>query len=465
MTHYKEGKGRAGRIDLEALEAMVQAGEIDTVLAVFPDMFGRFMGKRITGRFFLDEIASHGMHACDYLLACDMEMDPVPGYAFTSWKTGYGDFHAVPDLATLRVLPWLEKTALVVCDLANEETGAPVPVAPRQILRRQIERARSLGFLPLGASELEFYLFRETYESAKEKRYHGLATYGWYIEDYHILQGTKEEWLIRAIRNGMDGAGVPVEFSKGEWGPGQHEINLRYCDFLEMADRHALYKHGAKEIAALQGVAVSFMAKWNEKLAGSGCHMHASLWDLEGKRSLFADPKAPGGASEIFRWWLGGLLAHSRELALFFAPYVNSYKRFQIGSFAPTKIVWSRDNRTAGLRIVGHGDGLRTENRMPGADANPYLAYAATLAAGLAGIENRIDPGPAFEGDAYTTPGLPTVPMTLSEAILEFERSELARSAFGEDVVGHYLHAARTEVRKFGEVVTCWELERNFERA
>lgn len=453
-----------GIIDSHTLEDLIHKKEIDTVVTAFPDMFGRFMGKRITGHFFLEEIAKGGMHACNYLLACDMEMDPVPGYAFTSWETGYGDFHAIPDLTTLRVLPWLEKTAFVFADLYREDDSAPVAVAPRQILRRQMERAKAAGFLPMGGSELEFYTFRETYETARQKHYHDLETYGSYVEDYHIFQGTKEEWLVGAIRSGMDGAGVPVEFSKGEWGPGQHEINLRYADFLEMADRHTLYKHGAKEIAASKEVAITFMAKWNEKLAGSSCHLHSSLWDLEGKTNRFYEPKAPHGMSELFRSWLAGLMAHTLEFAIFYAPFINSYKRYQAGSFAPTRIVWSPDNRTAAYRIVGHGTSVHVENRIPGADVNPYLAFAATLASGLDGIEQGLTLPEVFEGNAYITPGLATLPLSLSQAIPEFEKSELARRAFGHDVVEHYLHAARTEVRKFNEAVTCWERERHFEQ-
>ncbi len=452
-----------GTIDLAVLEGIVERGEIDTVVTAFPDLYGRLMGKRNTARFFLDEIAAEGMHACDYLLACDMEMDPVPGYALTSWEAGYGDFRAVPDLATLRVLPWLEKTAFVFADVYDDD-HAPVEVAPRQILRRQMERARRLGFVPMGGSELEFYSFRDTYETARRKHYHDLETYGWYIEDYHILQGTKQEWLIREIRNAMSEAGVPVEFSKGEWGPGQHEINLRYADFLETADRHTLYKHGAKEIAALRDVAVTFMAKWDAKLAGSSCHLHSSLWDAERTTNRFADAAAPARMSTLFRHWLAGLMAHTRELALFYAPYVNSYKRYLAGSFAPTRIVWSPDNRTAAYRVVGSGQGLRVENRIPGADVNPYLAFAATLVSGLEGIELELEPPAAFQGNAYVAADLPTVPPTLDEAIAELERSELARRAFGDEVVTHYLHAARTELRKFHEAVTCWERERYFER-
>ena len=452
------------KIDLSILEDLVNQGEVDTVVTVFPDIFGRFLGKRITGHFFLEEVAAAGMHACDYLLACDVEMDPVPGYGFASWSTGYGDVHAVPDLSTLRVLPWLGKSAFVLCDLFRGEEDTPVEISPRRMLRTQMERAGTMGLLPMGASELEFYTFRETYESAKQKHYHDLQPYGWYIEDYHILQGAKEEWLIRAIRNAMDGAGVPVEFSKGEWGPGQHEINLRYADFLEMADRHSLYKHGVKEIAAQNDVSITFMAKWHEEFAGSSCHLHSSLWDLEGKTSKFHDPDAPRQMSEIFQGWLAGQLKYARELTLLSAPFINSYKRYQPGSFAPTRIAWAFDNRTVGFRVLGQGSSLRVENRIPGADVNPYVAFAATLAAGLAGIEEELPLPEEFSGDAYATEGLADVPASIEEAIEAFEASELAPRVFGEGVFEHYLHAGRTEVRKFRESVTCWERNRHFER-
>ncbi len=453
-----------GMIDLETLTNLVGSGAVDTVVTVFTDPLGRFMGKRITGHFFLSDIAAGGMHTCDYLMACDVEMDPVPGYEFASWNTGYGDIHAVPDLSTLRLLPWLEKTAFVICDLRRGESDAPVTIAPRQILERQVARARDQGWVAMGASELEFYVFRDSYEGAKEKHFHDLQPYGWYIEDYHILQGTKEEWLIRKIRNAMDAAGVPVEFSKGEWGPGQHEINLRYTDFMEMADRHSLYKNGVKEIAALDGVAITFMAKWDERFAGSSCHIHGSLWDETREHSAFYDPSAADGRSAIFGHWLAGQLTYARELTLMYAPFINSYKRYEAGSFAPTQIAWGLDNRTAGFRVLGKGNGLRVENRVPGADANPYLAFAATLAAGLAGIEEKLEPPPPFSGDAYVAEDLDRVPGTLSEAIVAFENSAFARRVFGEEVVEHYLHAARTEVQKFNQVVTCWERERHFER-
>ena len=450
-------------LNLETLERLIKAGEIDTVVTAFPDLFGRLVGKRITGHYFWSEVLKGGMHACDYLFACDVDMDPVQGYEFTSWQTGYGDIHAVPDLATLRRLPWLEKTAFVLCDVYRGEHES-VEVAPRTILKRQIERARAKGLLAMGGSELEFYAFKDSFESARDKNFHDLQPYGWYIEDYHLLQGSKEEWFVRAIRNGMDGAGVPVEFSKGEWGPGQHEINLHYAEFGEMADRHVLYKHGVKEIAALNHMAITFMAKWSEKHAGSSYHLHSSLWDLDGKKSQFDDPKGPQGMSRIFRHWLAGQMAHAAELSLFYAPFVNSYKRYQAGSFAPTRVAWSLDNRTVGFRVVGHGPSLRVENRIPGADANPYLAYAATLASGPDGIDKALEPPEMFRGDAYHTTSLPTVPSSLGEAIEALEGSTFARQAFGDQVIEHYLHAARTELKKFYSVVTCWERERHLER-
>ena len=456
-----------GMLTREQLVDEIERGDIETVLAAFPDLYGRLMGKRITGHFFRDRIAEGGMDVCAYLLTVDMEMDPVPGYAFASWEEGYGDVHVVPDFATLRRAAWLPKTALVLCDLYTEREHEPVAVAPRQMLQRQLARACAAGFSVTGGLELELYCFHETYESARKKAYHDLQTMGAYIEDYHIFQGTKEEALIGAIRNALDGSGVPVEFSKGEWGPGQQEINLVYSDALVQADRAVIYKHAAKEIAYAQNKAVTFMAKWDERLAGSSMHIHLSLWDQDGQRPCFPGDQQIGPlmAGDTFRWFLGGWMAHARELIAFYAPSVNSYKRYQEGSFAPTGIAWSYDNRTAGFRIVGHGPSLRIECRIPGADANPYLAYAATIAAGLDGIRNKIEPPPIFQGNVYQAADLPQVPRTLRAAIGELERSELAREAFGADVVAHYLHFLRTEQRKFDEAVTCWERARFFERA
>jgi glutamine synthetase len=456
-----------GLLTREELGEAVARGEIETVLAVFPDMYGRLLGKRITGHFFMDHIANEGMHACNYLLACDMEMDPVPGYTFASWERGYGDFHAIPDFTTLRRAAWLPKTALVLCDLVSESDGMPIEVSPRRMLQRQVARARALGFTVMGGAEIELYVFNESYDSAQRKHYHNLETAGSYIEDYHIFQGTKEDNLIGTIRQALDASGVPVEFSKGEWGPGQQEINLAYSEVLTQADRSVIYKHAAKEIAYAQNKAITFMAKWDEKLAGSSMHTHLSLWNEDGTQNLFAGDQALGPimSSDTFRWFLGGWIKHARALTVCFAPYVSSYKRFQEGSFAPTGIAWSYDNRTAGFRIVGHGPSLRIECRIPGADANPYIVFAAAIAAGLDGIQHHIEPPPIFVGDIYRASELPRVPMTLREAIAEFEHSELAREAFGENVVDHYLHFLRTEQRKFDEVVTCWERARFFERA
>jgi len=455
-----------GMLTVETLKQLVETEEIETVLTVFPDLYGRLIGKRITGDYFIHDVLSAGVHACDYLLACDMEMDPVPGYQFTSWASGYGDFRLIPDLTTLRLASWLEKTAIVLCDILNEEEDIPVSVAPRNILRKQVEAAQALGYTAMGASELELYVFSDSYEEARRKNYHDLQPIGHYIEDYHIFQGTKEEFVIGAIRKHLDRSGIPVEFSKGEWGPGQQEINLRYTNFLEMCDRHVLYKHLAKEIAWQNNVAVTFMAKWDERYAGSSMHIHASLWDSVGK-ALFPgeEPFGVVHSSPQFRWFLGGWMAHIREIFAFYAPYPSSYKRYVAGSFAPTSIAWSYDNRTAGFRVLGHGDALRLECRAPGADANPYLAFAVTLAAGLDGIRNQIEPPSMFEGDVYAAQGLPQAPSSLNESIAELEKSTWIREVLGEEVVDHFLHFFRTEQRKFDEVVTSWERSRYFERA
>jgi glutamine synthetase len=406
------------------------------------------------------------MHACDYLLACDMEMDVIPGYQYTSWETGYGDFHVVPDLSTLRVAAWLPATALVLCDLFDHH-GRPSEVSPRRMLQRQLERARDAGFRVMGGTEIELYVFDDSFEEARAKNYHGLRPMGSYNEDYHILQGTKEEGLVGAIRRGLDASGVPIEFSKGEAGLGQQEINLRFSEALVQADRNVIYKHAAKEIAWAQGKAVTFMAKWDEKHTGSSAHIHLSLWDRDGRKSAFEGDKpiGPVAGSDTFRWFLGGWIKHARALTACYAPYVSSYKRFQSRSWAPTAIAWSYDNRTAGFRVVGRGPSLRPECRIPGADANPYIAYAAAIAAGLDGIENKIEPPEIFQGDLYAAQQLPRVPGTLREAIDEFAASDLPRRAFGADVAEHYLHFLRTEQRKFDEVVTCWERARYFERA
>ena len=450
-----------GNLDLEQLKQDVARRVVDTVLVCFTDMQGRLIGKRVTGHYFIDQVV-HEMHACDYLLALDMDMEPVPGYAAASWDKGYGDFAIRPDLATLRRIPWLEGTALVLGDVVDHH-GEDVAHSPRAILKRQLARARAAGFAVNMASELEFYVFDEPYNVARKKNYKGLETAGWYIEDYHIFQTTKEEGLIRKIRNDMDAAGIPVEFSKGEWGPGQAELNLKYAEALEMADRHAIYKNGVKEIAFLQGRAVTFMAKWDFGLAGSSCHVHVSLVDADDGSPAF--PDASGGHSAIFTRFVAGQLALARDLTLFLAPYINSYKRFQAGSFAPTKAIWSSDNRTAGFRVVGAGPALRVECRIPGADANPYLAFAALLAAGLHGVEEQLELEPAFTGDAYKGKDIREIPKTLREAIDCLERSEPMRAAFGDAVVEHYLHAARWEQFEYDRRITDHELIRGFERA
>lgn len=455
----------SGMLSMDELRGLVDGGGVDTVLAVFPDMYGRLLGKRITGRFFLEEVAADGYHACDYLLACDMEMDPIPGYGFTSWEAGYGDFHLACDHSTLRRAAWLPSTALIICDVTRNQD--PIEVAPRQMLRRQIDRASAMGLKVMAGSEIELYAFDESYGSAAAKQYHDLKTAGSYIEDYHIVQSTKEEGLIGGIRRALEASGVPVEFSKGEWGPGQQEINLRYSEVLEQCDRNVIYKHAAKEIAFERQKAVTFMAKWDEKLAGSSMHVHVSLRDASSEENVFPGSTrlGPVDVSDAFRWFLGGWMNAAYELTACFAPYVTSYKRFQEGSFAPTGIAWSYDNRTAGFRIVGEGQSLRIECRIPGADANPYVVYAAVLAAGLNGIAHQIEPPHIFQGDIYAAENLPRVPKTLREATDAFAGSKLARSAFGDDVAEHYLHFLRTEQRKFDEVVTCWERARFFERA
>jgi glutamine synthetase len=447
--------------EADELESLIRKGEIDTVLTVFPDHLGRLMGKRVVGRYFLDHVLGDGVHACIYLFTVDMEMEPLPGFTLTSWERGYGDMKLVPDLGTWRRIPWLKGTALVFCDVYSEE-GAPIDEAPRWVLRRQVERAAKAGYVVQTASELELYLFRESFDEARAKRFHGLTPVSNYLEDYHILQTSKEEGLVQAIRNGMEGAGVPVETSKGEWGKGQEEINLRYAPALEMADRHALYKHGVKEIAWQQGSSVTFMAKYDMSAAGSSCHIHSSLWDRRTGKALF--PARDRQGSALFQHWLGGQMAMARDFALLYAPTINSYRRYQAGSFAPTRIAAGWDNRTCGFRICGEGAGFRVENRIPGADANPYLAFAATIAAGLHGIDKRLKGPKPYTGNAYEDPKLAQVPKTFREALDTLEGSRVAREAFGAKVVDHYLRLGRLEQQAFDQVVTDWELIRHFER-
>ena len=453
--------GSEAGADPSELEALIRKGEIDTVLTVFPDHLGRLLGKRVVGRYFLDHVLADGVHACIYLFTVDMEMEPLPGFTLTSWERGYGDMKLVPDLGTWRRIPWLSRTALVFCDVFTEE-GEPIEEAPRWVLRRQLDRAVAAGYRVKTASELELYLFRESFDEARAKRYHGLTPVSNYLEDYHILQTSKEEPLVRAIRNGMEAARVPVEFSKGEWGRGQEEINLRYADALEMADRHVLYKHGVKEIAWQQGCSVTFMAKYDMGAAGSSFHLHSSVWDKAGRRNVFAAKDRAG--TPIFQQWLAGQMAMARDFAYFYAPTVNAYKRYQAGSFAPTRIAWGWDNRTCGFRICGEGGGFRVENRIPGADANPYLAFAATIAAGLHGVHKGLRPPPMYEGNAYEDATLPQVPKTLRDALAALEASEIARATLGPRVVEHYLQHGRLEQQAYDQSVTDWELIRHFER-
>jgi len=450
------------RGDPAKLPSLIRAGDVDTVLTVVPDGLGRLMGKRVVGRYFLDHVLDDGVHACIYLFTVDMEMEPLPGFRLTSWERGYGDMKLRPDLGTWRMIPWLPKTALVFCDVYTEE-DEPIEEAPRWVLRRQIERAKKQNLLVKTGSELELYLFRESFDEARAKRYHGLTPVSSYLEDYHILQTSKEEPLVRAIRNHMEAARVPVEFSKGEWGRGQEEINLRYAEALEMADRHVLYKHGVKEIAWSQGASVTFMAKYDMGAAGSSCHLHSSVWDARGGKNLFALRGSREG-TPLFKQWLAGQMTMARELAYFYAPTINAYKRYQAGSFAPTRIACGWDNRTCGFRLCGEGAGFRVENRIPGADANPYLAFAVTIAAGLHGIEKKLKPPRLYEGNAYEDATLAQVPKTLREALDELEGSKMAREAFGAKVVEHYLHHGRLEQQAFDQAVTDWELIRNFER-
>jgi glutamine synthetase len=442
-------------LSVEELRADVESGAIDTVVVAFTDMQGRLLGKRVVAEVYLETLdAGQPVEGCNYLLALDMEMDPVPGYELASWEQGYGDFALHPDPATLRRIPWLEATALVLADVAWHD-GSPVTQSPRQVLKRQVERAAEAGYEPMFASELEFFLFKESYADAHAQHYRDLTPSVPYILDYHLLATTYDEAFLRQIRNGMAGAGIRVESSKGEAWPGQHEVNIRYADALAMADDHVVYKNGAKEIAYLNGCSVTFMAKPDHTSIGSSCHIHSSLW-RDGENAF-------AGESEVFRQYLAGQIACARELAVFLAPAVNSYKRFAAGSWAPTTLAWGYDNRTCGFRIVGHGPSLRAETRIPGADVNPYLAFAALLAAGLHGIEQGLELAPAFEGNAYES-DVERFPSTLREAIAGLESGTMARAALGDDVVDHYLNYARTEQRLFDEVVTCYERERMFER-
>ena len=454
-----------GLLTLDELRREVAAGEIDTVLVCLTDMQGRLMGKRFHANFFL-ESGCEETHSCNYLLATDIEMETVPGYAATSWEKGYGDYVMKPDLATLRRIPWLEKTALVLCDVLDHHTHKDVPHSPRAILKKQVARLEAMDLKAMMASELEFFLYADSFEEAQEKGYRDLKTISAYNEDYHIFQTTKEEEVMQAIRNGLEGAGMHVECSKGEACRGQEEINVRYGEALDMADRHTILKNGCKEIAWSKGRAVTFMAKPDYDLAGNSSHVHQSLWSADGKSAVFYDEEAEFGMSQTMRHYVAGLLKHASEVTYFLAPYINSYKRFQAGTFAPTKAIWSLDNRTAGYRLCGNGSkAVRIECRVGGADLNPYLAFAALLAAGLDGVENKLELEPQFSGDAYGAgKRVREIPATLRDAATALNKSKMLRAAFGDEVVEHYVHAANWEQLEYDRRVTDWEVNRGFER-
>jgi glutamine synthetase len=446
-----------GRLDLDALRSEVDAGRIDTVLIAMTDMQGRLQGKRLTATHFLDEVVEHDAEGCNYLLAVDVDMNTVEGYAMSSWERGYGDFVFKPDLSTLRIVPWQEGTALAMCDIVWED-GSPVVASPRQILRRQLERLSERGLEAWVGTELEFFVFMDTYEEAWRKGYKDLEPANYYNVDYSLLGTARIEPLLRRIRNSMAAAGLAVENAKGECNFGQHEINFKFDRALATADGHAIYKNGAKEIAAQEGCSISFMPKFNER-EGNSCHIHLSLRGEDGT-PVFADGH---GFSSTFESFIAGQLACLREFTLFFAPNINSYKRFAVGSFAPTAAAWGKDNRTCSMRVVGHGPSLRVENRLPGGDVNPYLAISAMIAAGLHGIDNELPLEDEFVGNAYEA-DKPHVPTNLREARELFAGSETARSAFGEEVVEHYLNMARVEIEAFEAAVTDWERYRTFER-
>lgn len=451
---------RTGYLSLDQLRTTVADGHVDTVIVAFTDMQGRLIGKRVSARLFLDDVAEHGAEACNYLLAVDVEMNTVDGYAMSSWERGYGDMALIPDFSTLRMAPWLEATALVTADLQWLD-GTPVEPSPRRILQRQLERLAERGLTAFVGTELEFIVFDDSYRDAWRKGYRELTPASDYNIDYALLASTRMEPLLRDIRNAMDGAGMYCEGVKGECNLGQQEIAFRYTDALATCDNHSIYKNGAKEIADRHGKSLTFMAKFNER-EGNSCHIHISLRG-EGGEAVFSDPDAPHGMSKLFRHFLAGQLAGMRELTLFSAPNINSYKRYVAGSFAPTAIAWGLDNRTCALRVVGHGHGMRVENRVPGGDVNQYLAVAALIAAGMHGVDNELELGDLFAGNAYES-DVSRVPATLRESAELFAGSEIAREAFGDEVVEHYLNNSKVELAAYDAAVTDWERVRGFER-
>jgi len=451
---------------LAELEGWVREGRIDTIIVAITDMQGRLMGKRVQGESFLNGVIDHGAHFCTYLLGTDMEMNTPEGFALMNWETGYGDWIASPVWDSLRIVPWLEKTAIVLSDTIDEETHTEIPISPRTILKRQIDRATKAGISVKAGSEFEYYVLKESWDEMAANGFAAPKRFGSYNEDYHLLQATKAEPLHRLLRNQMTEARIPIEFSKGEAAPGQHEVNIRYDHVLESADRSVLFKHGAKEIAYLNGWGLTFMAKPDHTWTGSSGHLHMSIWDGAGERPLTHDGEAglPYGMSKQFSHFVAGMMALSRELAVFIAPFINSYKRYASLSWAPVNVVWGRDNRTTGFRLVGSGNALHVENRFPGGDMNAYLTYAAMIGAGLYGIEHELQLDDEFKGNGYIAKDVQRMPRALYEAIAELEKSEAAVEIFGQDVVDHYLNAARVEQELYDSVVHDWERERYLER-
>jgi glutamine synthetase len=449
-------------MNLEALRQRIAAEKIDTVIVCLPDVQGRLVGKRHSAEFFLNTLQS-GTHVCDYLFTVDFEGTPIPGFAAASWEKGYGDYVVMPDYSTWKRAPWLPASYIVIGDCLDHQKRL-VTIAPRAVLQSQIEAARKRGYALKLASELEFYLFEDSFDECLAKAFQNLRPSSPYSQDYNLLRTTRAEPLLQEVREAMAVMGISVESTKGEWGAGQHEISLRYADPLTNADHHVLYKHAIKEIAAKHGRSVTFMAKPSADMAGSSCHIHASLWSVDGTFCRSADPDAVDGLSEDFRHFIAGILAYARDCTLFFAPTVNSYKRFQAGSFAPTRLGWGRDNRTSGCRLIGQGESTRIELRVPGADTNPYLAYAAMIAAGLKGIEQALPLPQEAQGNAYENSTLAEVPKSLTEAVSLLDRSETVREALGDDVVDHYVHAAKWELSQYEAQVTEWERRRFFER-
>jgi glutamine synthetase len=449
---------------LDELRARIATGEVDTLMVAFTDMQGRLMGKRVTATAFLDGVIDHGAHVCTYLLGTDMEMSTPDGFELMNWDTGYGDYAIIPDWASLRVLPWQDRTALVLGDVVDEDTGAEVVVSPRTILKRQVVAAAEQGMCIKAGSEFEYYLLTDSYEAAARKGFVGLDRFGEYNEDYHLLQATKAEPVHGRLRRQMTEVRIPIEFSKGEAAVGQHEVNIRYDDVLESADRSVIFKHGAKEIAWLEGYGLTFMAKPDHGWTGSSGHLHMSAWTRDDQALFFEEGSEPYGMSDTMRWFLGGMMRLARELAIFFAPNVNSYKRFAAASWAPVNVVWGRDNRTTGFRVVGRGPSIHVECRLPGGDMNAYLTYAAFIGAGLYGVRNQVEPPPELRGNGYVATGCDRMPRALYEAIRALEDSTAAVEIFGADVVAHYLNAARVEQQAFDEVVHPWERQRYLER-